>query len=1023
MQSLGVFLPDQLASCSPLIRAGAGQNAYGYNMNQGAPPPPQQQQQQPYQPRPAGGAVAPGGQFMSQQPGAFKPPSSYQQQGQPGGIRPPPMQSSALPPSQMPQQQGSHSTFVPQQRYPMGSQPQQHPPQSKPPSGGQFVPHQHTAQSQFASQAPRPGMQPNPVGQGPPQRGFVPQAPMQAQRPPPPGQQTGPPTGFMAQPPRGPPAMPGTAMGMPSGPGMGNIRPGMSAGSFGGESMAATLDAFETLNLGPGQAVPGPPGSQMAQGGDASTFPRPAGTQEQMDAAIGAPPTKHPANCAPEFVRFTTNAVPNSQALKSRWHLPYGAIVHPMAEAEKQVPIANAGHTTIVRCKRCRTYMNPFMVWMDGGRRFSCNVCQMVNECPVDYFCALDGSGKRLDYEQRPELSQGSVEYVAPAEYMVRAPMPPTFVFVIDVSFAAASAGMIASACESIKKSLSSLPGDDRTRIAIITFDKSIHFYNVRPGVENPQMMVVGEIEDPFVPLPDELLVNLSESRDIVDKLLDSIPKSFAQTQIVDSAMGPAIQAAFLVMNHVGGKLMLFQTAAPSIGIGKIKARDNPALYGTDREYTLRCPDDPFYKRFSAEASRFQICIDVFAGGSVYQDLPSLGALTKYTGGQCYYYPGFTKERDCRKLAAELHRNVTREIAWESVMRIRCSKGLRISSFYGHFFVRSTDLLALPACDADKTFAVEITHEETLITGQSSYLQAALLYTSSQGERRIRVHTLAVPIVSDMIDLYKACDTGCTAALMAKVYVEKTFSSKLDAVRSNIQHSLCNALKEYRMLHMRGTGSPQPGSMVLPEKLKVLPVLTLGLIKSAALRGTGRDVNTDERAAVSHQVTTASVSDIVKLIYPACYRVDQESGSWGLVDQKRRVVLPSTTPAGLEYFDPTGVYLIDTGRVIILWIGSKTSQQFYTDMFGDAPQKNAPLSIEPPRQGSKLSPRINAIVHRLRQHKDIIQEVHVVRQGTPLEAHVMPYFIEDRMGASGLPSYLDWMTIIQKGLMASNPGK
>ena len=29
-------------------------------------------------------------------------------------------------------------------------------------------------------------------------------------------------------------------------------------------------------------------------------------------------------------------------------------------------------------------------------------------------------------------------------------------------------------------------------------------------------------------------------------------------------------------------------------------------------------------------------------------------------------------------------------------MRIRCSKGLRISSFHGHFFIRSTDLLALP---------------------------------------------------------------------------------------------------------------------------------------------------------------------------------------------------------------------------------------------------------------------------------------------------------------------------------------
>lgn len=47
-------------------------------------------------------------------------------------------------------------------------------------------------------------------------------------------------------------------------------------------------------------------------------------------------------------------------------------------------------------------------------------MCQLVNEVPVEYFCALDAGGRRLDVDQRPELCGGSVEYVAPAEYMVR---------------------------------------------------------------------------------------------------------------------------------------------------------------------------------------------------------------------------------------------------------------------------------------------------------------------------------------------------------------------------------------------------------------------------------------------------------------------------------------------------------------------------------------------------------------------------------------------------------------------------
>ena len=41
-------------------------------------------------------------------------------------------------------------------------------------------------------------------------------------------------------------------------------------------------------------------------------------------------------------------------------------------------------------------------------------------------------------------------------------------------------------------------------------------------------------------------------------------------------------------------------------------------------------------------------------------------------------------------------------------MRVRCSKGLKIATFHGHFHNRSSDLLALPICDPDKSFAVQV---------------------------------------------------------------------------------------------------------------------------------------------------------------------------------------------------------------------------------------------------------------------------------------------------------------------------
>ena len=41
----------------------------------------------------------------------------------------------------------------------------------------------------------------------------------------------------------------------------------------------------------------------------------------------------------------------------------------------------------------------------------------------------------------------------------------------------------------------------------------TLHFYNLKSSLSAPQMMVVTELEEPFLPLPDDLLVNLNESR------------------------------------------------------------------------------------------------------------------------------------------------------------------------------------------------------------------------------------------------------------------------------------------------------------------------------------------------------------------------------------------------------------------------------------------------------------------------------------------------------------------------------
>jgi protein transport protein SEC24 len=173
------------------------------------------------------------------------------------------------------------------------------------------------------------------------------------------------------------------------------------------------------------------------------------------------------------------------------------------------VDVVDFGSTGIVRCKRCRTYINPFVTWTDNGRRWRCNICGMLNDIPSSYFSHLDNNGQRRDKDQRPELSRCSVEFVAPGDYMVRPPQPPVYFFVIDVSAGSAQSGMLQYAVDAIKASLDDIPGVPRTHFGIITFDSAIHFYNLKSNLKSPQMLVVSDVVDVVIPLPEDLLVNL----------------------------------------------------------------------------------------------------------------------------------------------------------------------------------------------------------------------------------------------------------------------------------------------------------------------------------------------------------------------------------------------------------------------------------------------------------------------------------------------------------------------------------
>lgn len=91
-------------------------------------------------------------------------------------------------------------------------------------------------------------------------------------------------------------------------------------------------------------------------------------------------------------------------------------------------------------------------------------------------------------------------------------------------------------------------------------------------------------------------------------------------------------------------------------------------------------------------------------------------------------------------------------------MRVRTSTGVRPTDFQGHLHMQNTTDMELASIDSDKTISIEIKHDDKLAEGESVYIQAALLYTSCSGVRRLRIINLNLPTTNSLVDVYKLTD-------------------------------------------------------------------------------------------------------------------------------------------------------------------------------------------------------------------------------------------------------------------------
>ncbi|PKS11189.1 hypothetical protein jhhlp_002950 [Lomentospora prolificans] len=742
-------------------------------------------------------------------------------------------------------------------------------------------------------------------------------------------------------------------------------------------------------------------------------------------------------NASPKFARLTMNSLPASGDGLNTSSLPLGLVLQPLAAlapGEAPIPVLDFGESGPPRCRRCRAYINPFMMFRNGGNKFVCNLCSYPNETPSEYFCATTPAGVRVDRDQRPELVRGTVEFVVPKEYWTREPVGMRWLFLIDVTQESFNKGFLEAFCEGILAALyggeSSEEGEDGepnrsipkgAKVGFVTFDKDIHFYNVKPSLEQAQMMIMPDIEDPFVPLSEGLFVDPYESKAVITSLLTRLPMIFSTIKNPEPALLPALNAAFAGLEATGGKIICSAAALPTWGPGRLFMRDDGKHIGGEIDKKLLTTEHPLWTKLGERMAAAGVGADFFlaspSGG--YLDVATIGHVSSSTGGETFYYPNFIGGRDNAKLSSEIRHAVTRESGYQALMKVRCSTGLQVAEYFGNFIQHSFGAdLEIGVIDADKAIGVKFSYDGKLDPKLDAHFQSALLYTTADGQRRVRCTNVIASVSENTRDCMKFVDQDAVYSMLAKEAVTKlaATSSNFRDVRNWITERTIDILSSHRK-HFTSQSAP-PGQLILPERLKEFAMYMLCLVKCRAFKG-GNETS-DRRVQELRMIQSIGAQELSLYLYPRIVPIHNLESSDGFLDSETgELKLPPSIRASFSKVEPGGVYLVDNGQQCLIWFHAQTSPDLIADLFGadfrslqslDAYTSTLPV----------LETHLNAQVRNIleffkTQRGSKAATIQLARQGIDgAEYEFARMLMEDRNNEA--QSYVDWLVHVHKAI-------
>ena len=333
-------------------------------------------------------------------------------------------------------------------------------------------------------------------------------------------------------------------------------------------------------------------------------------------------------------------------------------------------------------------------------------------------------------------------------------------------------------------------------------------------------------------------------------------------------------------------------------------------------------------------------------------------------------------------------------------MRTRVSSGYKISGFITPVLISNVDLMVMSTLDEDQSYTLTLDiQDNNLNTDNSSnvnnkyskepdnflYIQSALLYTPKDGERRIRIHNYCLPMTKRISEVHESIDSEALVCLFTKQLIDKIFKTK------KMVNSILSIEERMKSLLSSVFSSSHSLTRELPSHLEYVPLYFLGLAKNriACKDEINLKMDIDTANYLRIRILRMKTDEIINFLYPKFYQihhllVDKALGTY--VDDCMQ--LPEIISTDLKYIEEDGVYLVDNGYALFLYVKLRISPtllksffkvNFLTDI------KEAVTEDTMFNNSDELCLRLQNIVEYIRSTKSLYQPLLIVFESTESE--------------------------------------